>query len=117
MNTGTFLQWYFKVGEFPNNLGGIWESRFGFLPSMGHGGAPVVIGEMGGWYTDKDKQWQDWAVRYMAEKGIGLFYFVLQPTSDDTGGLLKADWQTPEAAKLKMLEVLPSTDVKALVGR
>ena len=99
------------------HLGGIWESRFGFLPSMGHGGAPVVIGEMGGWYTDKDKQWQDWAVRYVAEKGIGLFYFVLQPTSDDTGGLLKADWQTPEEAKLKMLEVLPSTDVMALVGR
>ena len=39
-----------------------------------------------------------------------------QPTSDDTGGLLKADWETPEAEKLEMLKVLPSTDVFELVG-
>ena len=71
---------------------------------------------MGGWYVDKDKQWQDWAVAFMKEKGIGIFYFVLQPTSDDTGGLLKADWETPEEAKLQMLEALPSTSVDQLVG-
>ena len=40
----------------------------------------------------------------------------MQPTSDDTGGILKADWQTPEAAKLAMLETLPATNVAALVG-
>ena len=38
----------------------------------------MVIGEMGGWYVDKDRQWQDWAVSFMKEKGIGIFYFVLQ---------------------------------------
>jgi hypothetical protein len=43
--------------------------------------APVVIGEMGGFYdhateadpTSKDKQWQDWAMKYMKDNGIGVF--------------------------------------------
>lgn len=111
---GTFMQSYFNDWAFPNNLAAIWRSRFAFLAEEGL--APVVIGEMGGWYVNKDKQWQDWAVEFMKERGIGIFYFVLQPTSDDTGGLLKADWQTPEDAKLQMLAVLPSTDVGELVG-
>ena len=55
-------------------------------------------------------------LRFMAERGIGLFYFVLQPTSDDTGGILKADWETPEDAKLDMLDVLPSTDVEEVLA-
>ena len=137
---GTFMQKYFNDGAFPSNLAGLWSSRFAFLAEWSK--APVVIGEMGGWYvnqtptlpprvssmphhllpppllryTGKDQQWQDWAVRFMRDKGIGIFYFVLQPTSDDTGGLLKADWQTPEDAKLRMLAELPSTDVAELVG-
>ena len=107
---------YFKDGAFPDNLRAIWESRFAYLPTWQGGKTPVVVGELGGWYTGKDKQWQDWAVRYMADKGIGLFYFVLQPTSDDTGGLLKSDWESEEVEKLAMLNVLPSTSVGPLVG-
>ena len=36
-----------------------------------------------------DKAWQDWAVRYMANHSIGVFYFALNPGSTDTGGLLQ----------------------------
>lgn len=170
---GTFMQSYFNDGAFPSNLAALWSSRFAYLAEWSK--APVVIGEMGGWYTGKDQQWQDWAVSFMRDKGIGIFYFVLQPMSDDTGasavpcpaqallkplphikrsralpaipphqpplmptfilpstsashhhttttttpragGLLKADWETPEDAKLRMLAQLPSTDVAELVG-
>ena len=30
-----------------------------------------------------------------ARRGFGLFYFGLNPNSDDTGGLLEEDWTTP----------------------
>ena len=92
----------------------IWDKRFGFLPN--EVGQPVVIGEMGGKYVEKDKQWQDWAASYMQRKGIGIFYFGLPPNSDDTGGLLLDDWKTPHAAKLAMLAKVPTTDVAKLAG-
>ena len=111
---GTFMQRYFNDRSFPSNLAAIWSSRFAFLTESSQ--APVVIGEMGGWYTGKDQQWQDWAVRFMKERNIGIFYFVLQPTSDDTGGLLKADWASPEDDKLRLLDELPSTDVVELMS-
>ena len=99
---------------FPNNMEAIWDKRFGFLPN--EVGQPVVIGEMGGKYVEKDKQWQDWAASYMQRKGIGIFYFGLPPNSDDTGGLLLDDWKTPHAAKLAMLAKVPTTDVAKLAG-
>merc|ERR1719353_1296718 len=81
--------------------------------------APVVIGEMGGFYDHpteadpgkKDRHWQDWAIKYMADNGIGVFYFALNPGSVDTGGLLQDDWQTAEETKMALLAQLPSTDV------
>eukprot|EP00965_Chrysotila_dentata_P085523 2821113-Pleurochrysis_carterae.AAC.15 len=33
----------------------------------------------------KDQEWQDWALGFMKERGMGLFYFCLNPDSDDTG--------------------------------
>ena len=33
----------------------------------------------------------------------GLFYFALNPDSEDTGGILKKDWTTPEHEKLAAL--------------
>ena len=46
---------------------------------------PSLSHQRGGFYSGKDKEWQDWAVAFMAEKGIGLFYFVLQPTCASGG--------------------------------
>lgn len=111
---GTFMQSYFQSWEFPNNMAAIWDSRFGFLAKQHT--APVVMGELGGFYNGKDRQWQDAAIAYLVERGIGLFYFCIQPTSSDTGGILKDDWTTPQEEKLKLLSALPSTDVAALVG-
>jgi hypothetical protein len=47
----------------------------------------------------------------MADNGIGVFYFALNPGSVDTGGLLGFDFTEPEMSKLKLLEQLPTTDV------
>ena len=107
-----YAQTYFKAHDFPNNMPAIWRARFDFVRQLT--GAPVVIGEMGGFYTETDKRWQDWAATYMKTNGIGVFYFALGPESDDTGGLLKKDYTTPETAKLEMLAHLPCTDAMAL---
>merc|ERR1719506_1520402 len=95
-----YEQKYFQDELFPANMPAIWDKRFAFLIEQG---SPVVMGEMGGFYLEKDKVWQDWAFDYLREKGIGVFYFALNPGSKDTGGLLKEDWVTPEAEKLAML--------------
>ena len=79
-------------------------------------GTPIVIGEIGGDYRGKDRQWQDWAIPYLKEKNLGIFYFALNPDSKDTGGLVPKDWSEPEEGsvefeKLQALAGLPSTDV------
>ena len=114
-----YEQYYFSDANFPNNMAQIWTERFEFLRTAT--GSPVVIGEMGGHYVGKDKTWQDWAAAFMRQKQIGIFYFTLLvgagASNDDTGGLLKEDWTTPEAEKLKMLSTIPSTDVLELKQR
>ena len=112
-----YTQAYFKAADFPANMPKIWTKRFAYLAIEDL--APVIIGEMGGFYDQLtendpaglDKQWQDWAVRFMADHGIGVFYFAMNPGSVDTGGLLGPDFTEPQAAKLKLLEQLPTTDV------
>ena len=96
---------------------GVWEYHFGFAKELT--GRPIVLGEMGGRYTNQDKAWQDWAMPYIVQRGFGLFYFALNPDSEDTGGLVPRDWSEPaegstEAQKLEALGVLPSTDVFAV---
>lgn len=100
---GVYAQPYFEHADFPDNLEQVYERHWAFV--AGTTGAPLVIGEMGGSYTGKDKIWLDWALGYCQRHGIGVFYFALNPNSKDTGGLLKVDWSTPEYAKLKALMV------------
>ena len=107
-----YNQKYFTDGDFPRNMPTIWGPRFAYLVDRGYA---VCVGEMGGFYVGKDKEWQDWAFNFMKEKGIGFFYFALNPGSKDTGGLLRDDWVTPETSKLEMLSSMPTTDI--LVAR
>ena len=108
-----YMQDYFKSWDFPNNMPGIWDSHFGFVQQAT--GAPVVIGEYGGMYDGKDKQWQDKFFQYINSKQMGSFYFALNPDSDDTGGILLKDWTTPEAGKLAGLNTIRATSVAGLV--
>ena len=111
-----YLQHYFTAPGFPNNMPAVWEQHFAFAQGLG---TPIVIGEIGGLYKDIDRQWQDWAIPYLKQRGFGIFYFALNPDSEDTGGLVLEDWSVPgegslEAAKLEALAQLPSTDVFVL---
>ncbi len=121
-----YMQKYFQANNFPSNMAQIWMDRFAFLSVQGI--APVVIGEMGGFYdapgnpsghdpNGLDKVWQDWAIAFCRNHSIGMFYFALNPGSDDTGGLLKDDWTTPVDSKLKLLSGLPSTDILSARAR
>lgn len=103
-----YMQSYFKSPSFPQNMAAIWDQHFAFVQKAT--GQPLIIGEMGGKYEGKDQVWQDWAFGFMKQRGIGVFYFALNPSSEDTGGILQSDFTTPQAAKLKALSVLPSTD-------
>ena len=61
------------------NLIGVWEKQWAFVQQSA--GAPLIVGEMGGWYTGKDQQWQDWALKYIREHSMGVFYFALKYAS------------------------------------
>ena len=60
-----YNQKYFSDGDFPRNMPSIWGPRFAYLVDRGYA---VCVGEMGGFYTGKDKAWQDWAFGFMKEK-------------------------------------------------
>ena len=91
----------------------VWERHFGYVPDFTR--RPMVIGETGGNYRGRDRQWQQVFVRYAIEKGFGLLYFALNPNTHDTGGILLDDWTTPDNEKLKMLSAVPATSVASLV--
>ena len=68
----------------------VWDAHFGFVQQKT--GRAILVGEWGGTYEGIDKVWQQAAAAYFAERGIGSFYFCLNPGSLDTGGLLEHDW-------------------------
>ena len=48
---GVFNQPYFKDAHFPRNMAEVWQAQWAFL----EGYAPLVVGEIGGFYQGKDK--------------------------------------------------------------
>ena len=106
---GVHNQTYFEGEGFEENMPGIWDDHFGTVHE--ETGLATVIGEWGGVYTGTDKIWQDKFMEYMTAKGFGYFFWCVNPESADTGGLLQADWKTPEKAKLKNMEDSPFTSV------
>ncbi|KAL1499731.1 hypothetical protein AB1Y20_012418 [Prymnesium parvum] len=103
---------YFDEKSFPHNMAAVWERHFGFLPSRGEA---LVVGEWGGTLTGKDKVWQEAFFAYVRERRLSFFYWSLNPNSEDTGGLLGADWTAREEAKLRLLAAAPSTALAPLL--
>lgn len=103
---------YFTDAGFPGSMREVWMRHFGFVSQRTS--APLVVGETGGIFRDRDKEWQLEFVAWCASQHIGLFYFALNPESHDTGGVLQADWTSPQEEKLQMLLGVPSTDVGSL---
>jgi endoglucanase len=99
-----YNQPYFSDPTFAN-MPAIWEKHFGFLTSKGY---TVIPGEWGGKYGNggdsRDRAWQDALANWMVSKKIcSSFYWSWNPTSGDTGGILKDDWSTPWQNKVDML--------------
>ena len=103
----------FKDRNFPRNMPDVWSKHFGFVPQAT--GQPLLVGETGGTLRGRDRQWAqtviDW---YLHNKIAGIFWYALNPNSDDTGGLLRADWETPEKEKLALLARMPATQISSL---
>jgi hypothetical protein len=106
-----FEQSYFSDSNFPDNMPHVWYAQWAHL----HEGwfAPVLLGEWGGRNTGQDHVWQTAMAAYLRSHQIGSFYWVLNPESEDTGGLYisMADGGKPDFTKLEILAQLPATKV------
>ena len=105
---------FFHAKNFTAAMPRIWDQHFGFVSS-----APIVVGEWGGWYDEwkrgrdsSDVEWQQAFARYLRTRRIGSFYWSLNPTSGDTGGILRNDWRSPQLKKLELLASLEATPVR-----
>lgn len=95
------LQPWFESADFPDNLPGIWDSKFGFLmnEALGH----VFIGEVGikdpEAFEGKSNVWFETFFAYMGQSYSWTFW-CWNPNSGDTEGILDYDWLTPKQWKL-----------------
>ncbi|MET1007756.1 MAG: glycoside hydrolase family 5 protein [Propionibacteriaceae bacterium] len=100
-----FPQSWFSDPAYPDNLPAQWDKTWGYLQQSGV--APVLMGEFGSKLeTTSDRQWLDSLVRYLRRNHMSFAYWSFNPNSGDTGGLVKADWVTPETEKLAALAPL-----------
>ncbi|MFP6855479.1 MAG: glycoside hydrolase family 5 protein [Opitutales bacterium] len=98
---------WFDEPNFPDNLRHRWEMGFHYVAREGI--APVLVGEFGGRKVDaksKEGIWQRHFVAFLKEKELGFIYWCWNPNGGDTGGLVKDDWQTEEAHKVRLLQTL-----------
>lgn len=109
---GVFMQDYFKTDNFTEKMPQIWDQHFGQCSNVT--GIATVIGEWGGTFDEQnqDANWQRKFFSYIKEKELSFFYWCLNPESEDTGGLLQADWKTPVSSKLSLISSAPSTNVE-----
>ncbi|KAL3915782.1 MAG: hypothetical protein SGPRY_007084, partial [Prymnesium sp.] len=99
---------YFNAVNFPDNLPKVWDQHFGYLSEAGN---TLVIGEWGGLFIQQDRKWQEALFKYILDRGLGFFYWSLNPNSEDTGGLLSDDWKLREHGKLNLIQAAPSSQL------
>eukprot|EP01084_Bolivina_argentea_P255658 430126_1 len=87
-----------------------WQSHWGYLVDGTYpaNGAASVVGEFGTRYDSAEKKtWLNDLIEYLISVDQrNTFFWCLNPDSGDTGGLLMADWTTPEYEKLAALDTL-----------
>jgi len=86
----------------------VWDHYFGNLRNQ-----TIVVGEWGGFMNTKpgrgtglqDLEANRRLAAYMRRKNLDAFYWALNPTSGDTGGLFLDDaWSVPAFAKLEVIK-------------
>ena len=112
-----FHQPFFDAPDFPANLPGIFDRMWGHVQADGT--APLWLGEFGSQLTDPiDKAWFGALSQYLTTgnaAGASWAWWSLDPSSTDVGGLLEADWRTPNPAVLAALQPLLHAGVPAAV--
>jgi endoglucanase len=101
---------YFHDPSFPDNMPAIWQEHFAFVPNVT--GQAIVIGEWGGRFEGRQQQWNLKFAQWLKETKTAHAFWCLNPESQDTGGLLEADWRTPVSIKLDLLrDVTPDPTI------
>ena len=102
-----YAQPWFSASGFPDNMPGIWDSKFWFVQKQGI--APVFIGEFGikeASASDPTSAPYQWLTKFMAYAGgkASWTFWSMNPNSGDTEGILKDDWVTVNQAKYNLIK-------------
>ena len=95
---------WFNEPNYPQNLPEVWDKFWGYLHKNNI--APVLLGEFGTKLEEApDGQWLTTLVNYLGTgvKGINWTFWVLNPTSYNTGGILKDNWKDVDTQKQNYL--------------
>jgi len=102
--TSVAQQSWFTDPTFPANMGGIWDTNWGYLFKQNL--APVWVGEFGTTLASTtDQTWLRTLVAYLrptSQYGADSFawtFWSWNPDSGDTGGILNDDWTTVNTVK------------------
>jgi len=120
-----YNQPWFNHLDYPNNLPDHFRKAWGYIFETEQ--APILIGEMGSKFQDsKDMEWMEKMTTYLngdfsgngtnqltaPDQGMSWIWWSFNPNSGDTGGILKDDWQTPDAIKLHFIKPLMTFNEK-----
>lgn len=99
-----FLQSWFQTDFDRDSLRtDVWEPNWLYIHNEGI--SPLLIGEWGGFLDGGDNQkWMEALRDEIAELRLHHTFWVINPNSGDTGGLLKSDWVTWDEEKYDILK-------------
>ena len=102
-----YQQPWFSSSDFPDNLPGIWDSKFWFVEQQSL--RPVFIGEFGikeASAADPSSVPYRWLTAFMEHVGryASWTFWSMNPNSGDTEGILKDDWVTVNQAKYGLIQ-------------
>ena len=102
-----YAQSWFTAPNFPDNLPGIWDSKFWFIQKQGI--APLFFGEFGikeASAADPSSAPYKWLTKFMdyVGKDASWTFWCMNPNSGDTEGILKDDWLTVNQAKYNLIK-------------
>ncbi|MEL6894048.1 MAG: cellulase family glycosylhydrolase, partial [Actinomycetota bacterium] len=100
--SSVFEQPWFDDPSFPSNMPAIWDRWWGELEATD--AAPVLLSGFGTVLDgETNEAWLGALLAYVDERDVDFAFWALNPNSDDTGGLLEADWFTVDEDKMDFL--------------
>ena len=99
-----FMQWWFQSDFDRDSLRTeVWEPNWLYIHNNNI--SPLLIGEWGGYMDGGDNQkWMEALRDEIAEVKLHHTFWVINPNSGDTGGLIENDWVTWDEDKYNLLK-------------